>query len=82
MFLKSGIHVMQRRSFLATGLASVIAALGSVPSVAQSVRELRIGYQKNGVLVIARQQAVLEKRFANSGIDGEMGRVFVRSADA
>ena len=29
-----------------------------------SVKEIRIGYQKTGVLVIARQQAVLEKRFA------------------
>ena len=28
------------------------------------VKEIRIGYQKTGVLVIARQQAVLEKRFA------------------
>ena len=28
------------------------------------IKEIRIGYQKTGVLVIARQQAVLEKRFA------------------
>ena len=28
------------------------------------MKEIRIGYQKTGVLVIARQQAVLEKHFA------------------
>src|SRR4029453_9153696 len=28
----------------------------------------RIGYQKNGVLVIARQQGALEKRFAKAGV--------------
>ena len=32
-------------------------------------KEIRIGYQKTGVLVIARQQAVLEKRFAARQID-------------
>ncbi len=59
---------MHRRWFVFSLLASTIAALGSVPSAAQNVREMKIGYQKNGVLVIARQQAVLEKRLANSGI--------------
>jgi sulfonate transport system substrate-binding protein len=34
-------------------------------SAAQApIKEIRIGYQKTGVLVIARQQAVLEKHFA------------------
>jgi len=32
-------------------------------------RRLRIGYQKNGVLVIARQQAVLERQLAPLGVD-------------
>ncbi|MFX6006994.1 sulfonate ABC transporter substrate-binding protein, partial [Acinetobacter baumannii] len=33
-----------------------------------AVKEVRIGYQKTGVLVIARQQGTLEKRFAASGV--------------
>ena len=33
------------------------------------VKEIRVGYQKNGVLVLARQQATLEKHFKPQGID-------------
>ena len=35
---------------------------------AENPKEFRIGYQKNGVLVIARQQDALEKRFAKVGV--------------
>jgi len=38
------------------------------PPAAGDLKELRIGYQKNGVLVIARQQAVLEHQLAPLGI--------------
>jgi sulfonate transport system substrate-binding protein len=31
------------------------------------LKEVRVGYQKTGVLVIARQQGVLEQRFAKYG---------------
>jgi sulfonate transport system substrate-binding protein len=58
---------MHRRLFLAAGLAGLVTAAGGSPATAD-VRELRIGYQKNGVLVIARQQGVLEKQLARSGI--------------
>ena len=56
---------MKRREFLqlAVGTAAV-AALSRQARAQTAVKEIRIGYQKNGVLVIARQQAVLEKRFA------------------
>jgi sulfonate transport system substrate-binding protein len=37
-------------------------------AVAGDSKELRIGYQKNGVLVIARQQAMLERKLAPLGI--------------
>jgi sulfonate transport system substrate-binding protein len=57
---------MQRREVLAA-LAGLLPAIASGSAIAQSAREVRIGYQKNGVLVIARQQGVLEKRLA--GID-------------
>jgi sulfonate transport system substrate-binding protein len=63
---------MRRREFLGLSLA---AAASSVPgmSAAQSshggeLRALRIGYQKSGVLVIARQQRVLEERLGRRGI--------------
>jgi sulfonate transport system substrate-binding protein len=59
---------MQRRWILAGGIATVLAALVGRPMLANTVREFRIGYQKNGVLVIARQQEVLEKRLAKYGV--------------
>src|ERR1700724_885495 len=60
---------MKRREFLklAVGTAAV-AALSRQARAQTAVTEIRIGYQKNGVLVIARQQATLEKHFASRGI--------------
>jgi sulfonate transport system substrate-binding protein len=56
---------MKRRDFLklSVGAASAAAVLPQARAQA-GVKEIRIGYQKTGVLVIARQQAVLEKKFA------------------
>ncbi len=60
---------MKRREFLKLSLGATAAASLSQEVRAQaSVKEIRIGYQKTGVLVIARQQAVLEKRFAERQI--------------
>jgi sulfonate transport system substrate-binding protein len=62
--------VMKRREFLQLSLgATAIAALSPQARGEAGVKEIRIGYQKNGVLVIARQQAALEKHFAPQGID-------------
>jgi sulfonate transport system substrate-binding protein len=60
---------MKRREFLqlAVGTAAV-AALSRQARAQTAVKEIRIGYQKNGVLVIARQQATLEKHFASQAI--------------
>jgi sulfonate transport system substrate-binding protein len=44
------------------------AALSQRASAQAGLKEIRIGYQKNGVLVIARQQATLEEHFAPQGI--------------
>src|SRR3984885_6778386 len=61
--------VMRRREFLKLSAGTVAAAAVSRRASAEAeVREIRIGYQKNGVLVIARQQATLEKHFAPQGI--------------
>jgi sulfonate transport system substrate-binding protein len=60
---------MKRREFLKLSLGSAAVAAFSREGRAQvGVKEIRIGYQKNGVLVIARQQATLEKHFASQGI--------------
>jgi sulfonate transport system substrate-binding protein len=61
---------MRRRDFLklSVGAASAAALLPQARAEA-GVKEIRIGYQKNGVLVITRQQAGLEKHFASQGIE-------------
>src|SRR5258708_25627602 len=62
--------IMKRREFLKLPAGSVaVAALSPQARAQASVKEIRIGYQKNGVLVIARQHATLEKHFAPQGID-------------
>jgi sulfonate transport system substrate-binding protein len=60
---------MKRREFLQLSLGAVaVTAWPSVSRAQSAVKEVRIGYQKNGVLVIARQQAALETHFAPQGI--------------
>ncbi len=61
---------MHRRHLLkAFGSAALIAASGAPAVFAQSqTKELRIGYQKNGVLVVARQRRTLEDALAPKGI--------------
>ncbi|MGY3618034.1 sulfonate ABC transporter substrate-binding protein [Bradyrhizobium sp. USDA 10063] len=61
---------MKRREFLKLSLGS--AAVATLPLRARgeaAVKEVRIGYQKNGVLVIARQRATLENHFKSAGIE-------------
>ena len=54
---------MKRREFLKWSMGTVAVAVVAHARAKASVKEIRIGYQKTGVLVIARQQAVLEKHF-------------------
>jgi sulfonate transport system substrate-binding protein len=62
--------VMKRREFLKWSIGTAAATAMSRQANAQaSLKEIRIGYQKNGVLVIARQQATLETHFASQGVD-------------
>ncbi len=59
---------MERREFLKLSTAAIAVAASPGASQAQAAaKEIRIGYQKTGVLVIARQQGTIEKRFAASG---------------
>ncbi len=61
---------MQRRNFLKLSAGAAVFAGLSPTAFAQSgVKEIRIGYQKTGVLVITRQRATLEKHFTPQGID-------------
>jgi sulfonate transport system substrate-binding protein len=60
---------MRRRDFLKFSLGTAAATALSSRARSEGVKEIRIGYQKNGVLVIARQQASLEKHFNPQGID-------------
>jgi sulfonate transport system substrate-binding protein len=61
---------MRRRDFLKLSMGAASAAALLPQARAESgVKEIRIGYQKNGVLVITRQQAALEKHFAPQGIE-------------
>ncbi|WP_424630602.1 aliphatic sulfonate ABC transporter substrate-binding protein [Bradyrhizobium sp. SYSU BS000235] len=59
---------MDRRTFLMlTSLATAASAMTPAVLRAQGVNEVRIGYQKTGLLVIARQRGVLEKRLGSEG---------------
>ncbi|MGH6752383.1 MAG: aliphatic sulfonate ABC transporter substrate-binding protein, partial [Bradyrhizobium sp.] len=55
---------MKRRDFLGLSVGGAVVALSPQAFAQAPVKEIRIGYQKTGVLVIARQQAILEKHFA------------------
>lgn len=61
---------MQRRDFLKLSAGTAAAAAFAARANAQgAVKEIRVGYQKNGVLVITRQQAALEKHFTPQGVE-------------
>src|SRR3954447_5735729 len=65
---------MQRRDFLklsvGTAAVAAFASRANAQGTSQgAVKEIRVGYQKTGVLVITRQQASLEKHFNPQGID-------------
>jgi sulfonate transport system substrate-binding protein len=57
---------MKRRDFLRIAGGAVFVATQAHAQAA--LKEIRVGYQKTGVLVIARQQAVLEKKFASRNV--------------
>lgn len=61
--------MIHRRGFglVSVALASAIL-LAPGARAEEPLKELRLGYQKNGVLVVARQQERIEKRFADQGI--------------
>ncbi|GJE15665.1 aliphatic sulfonate ABC transporter substrate-binding protein [Methylobacterium marchantiae] len=61
--------MIDRRALLAAGLAaSVGKSLSATAARAAEAGILRIGYQKNGILVVAKQQGVIEERLKPLGI--------------
>ncbi|WP_050387543.1 sulfonate ABC transporter substrate-binding protein [Bradyrhizobium pachyrhizi] len=60
---------MKRREFLQLSLVTAATAAMSRGAQAQAdAKDIRIGYQKNGVLVITRQREALENHFKPQGI--------------
>ncbi|MGD0640182.1 MAG: aliphatic sulfonate ABC transporter substrate-binding protein [Roseiarcus sp.] len=60
---------MNRRAFLAGAVAVAIpVAASSRASAATALKELRVGYQKTGALLIVKAQKVLERRFEAEGV--------------
>lgn len=68
---KNRIPAAGRRGILRAVLGAVLAAAVATPAFAQTAeapKELRIGYQKYGTLVILKARGTLEKRLADKGV--------------
>ncbi len=59
---------MNRRNFLVAASSTLTTALFGSAIAAEPLRELRIGYQKIGALLIVKAQKVLEQRFEPQGV--------------
>jgi aliphatic sulfonates family ABC transporter substrate-binding protein len=64
------MNTLQRSTFLSAVIAAA-AAVAALPARAQSAKTLRIGYQKDGVLLLAKQQGTLAARLQKSGVSVE-----------
>ena len=58
---------MNRRDFLIAA-SSLTAAFASPANSTEPLKELRIGYQKIGALLMVKEQKVLEQRFEPQGV--------------
>lgn len=61
--------MLNRRTFAAALGATALGALAAPSLVRAEARMLRIGWQKNGVLALAKSQGALEARLADQGIE-------------
>jgi sulfonate transport system substrate-binding protein len=59
---------VNRRDFLIAASSSLTAAFASPSNSAEPLKELRIGYQKIGALLMVKEQKVLEQRFEPQGV--------------
>jgi sulfonate transport system substrate-binding protein len=60
--------LVNRRNFLLLASSSLATALAGAAIAAEPLKELRIGYQKIGALLIVKEQKVLEQRFEAQGV--------------
>ncbi|MFO1105104.1 MAG: aliphatic sulfonate ABC transporter substrate-binding protein [Amaricoccus sp.] len=60
--------MITRRRFAALAGTALVAGLAAPSILRAKTKELRIGWQKNGVLALAKSQQALEKRFADRGL--------------
>jgi sulfonate transport system substrate-binding protein len=63
-----GSRAVNRRELLIKASASLTAAMAGPVFAAEPLKELRIGYQKIGALLIVKAQKVLEQRFEPQGV--------------
>ncbi|SNB84925.1 hypothetical protein SAMN06265338_1416 [Rhodoblastus acidophilus] len=59
---------MTRRHILSRIAAIAFTALVATPVAAEPVKEIRIGYQKIGALLLAKARRVVEQRFEPQGV--------------
>ena len=59
-------RINRRDLLIAAG--SLIGSLANRSAVAEPIKELRIGYQKVGYLLIVKSQKLLEQRFESQGV--------------
>jgi sulfonate transport system substrate-binding protein len=59
---------MNRRGFLSALAGALTASAIAAPARGQTAKELRIGLQKNGVILVARQQKTVEKALEPLGV--------------
>lgn len=60
--------MITRRTALG-GLLAAPALAGAARAAAETPREFRIGYQKSGILVVARQQGTIEAKLTAQGVE-------------
>ncbi len=60
--------ITRRQTLGLFGAAAATAILPSVRSARAAATEFRIGWQKNGVLALAKRRGALEKRLADQGV--------------
>jgi len=66
--LPAAPSLLDRRGLIVGAGASLMAALAAPALAATPLKELRIGYQKIGALLIVKEQKALEQRFAPQGV--------------